>query len=342
MNKNRLLLIGIAMSLMLATTVQAQKRADAQSITWSNLGDTLSLKLDGNQRIFIVGPTFDEIPRQADSLIALFVTDYGSGITQDSMLEAAKEVYYIIHVSGKRRMKYANGIDENFNFQHEMDKLNRNLPPYNIIIYFKESFISIYLEDPSKISMLKNMHLNQVITDALSNKKLIRGNNRIESEYVSEGIWKTDPNQKRPRTQQLELGANFGVLVFPNHIGPELGLSLFYKYRNRYNRPINAFGYSFDILTVKDYKDVSDFNLIRELGNHVWHKFSFVHRIGENAIGLHYGYLYDATNQPYKLYGFSEGFSLHVKHISYSIDILSGHYNGFVFPVLCFGIKVGY
>ena len=341
MKKN--ILIAITMLFFMGLQTFAQQRNDMQVISWSSMNDTLILNFNDNQKILITARTFIEMPKQADSLLTLFLNDFENGVKQDSLLFQAKEVHYIIHPSGKRRMKYNNGLDENFNLLTEMKKLNLNIPEYGYHIYFNNTTIDIFINNPDQLTKVKTLELNQAIIEAKGHDKLINRNNTIKASLIESGKWNVDDKQIIPRYKAVVFGSNFGMLVFPNHVGPQLGLSLFYKYKNQFNQPLNAIGYSIDILAVKDYKDVSDYSSMQKsLTSHYWQKISFIRKIGENSIGLQYGWISDLTKQPYLLKGYTAGVTCHVKYIQYSLDIVTGSYRGFVFPAMCFGIKVGY
>jgi hypothetical protein len=177
LKKNMLLawLLGIAFTV--GSSAQTYQETSASNQQISPLQDTLALHLGGTSRIFITGRTLREISTytKADSLKELFLDDFEKLYKGQSQTEIPQVIHYLVHGSGKRRMKVGTDMynDVPFDLAKEKQRLNLDLPKWEYTIYdlAREIEIHFYLEDSNQLSLLDDVSLSEAIQRSRLNAK---------------------------------------------------------------------------------------------------------------------------------------------------------------------------
>lgn len=293
--------------------------------------DTLVIAASANMKILFIGSDIEEMKdyRRADSLKNFLLTDITRAHEQSSYPSASKLTHYLVHPSGKRRLKAESEDYQEplLDLRKEIRSMDLNLPSFTYIIYdiAFDYEIQIYLSQPELLSSLEKINLNEAIRSIAAGKKSQRKFSNIEIRPEN-GQWvrKSSSNKK---TKTLELNTMLGAAILGGELTPELGIQLSYTTSDKHASPVFRIGYvsSFYVLSEYSNREFTNFYGVRT------YNLSLMMRDGKFSTGRWFGFelgMADAEG------GYMDG--KYKLGLMYSINSIQG---GFHFFTSTFGNK---
>lgn len=218
--------------------------------------DTLVLKLQGRTQVRIVGWSLKELAQYSafDSLNALFWKDFEKEFSAKSESDWPQHVHYLVHTSGKRRMK----VDElanqaAFSLEEEKIRLEEDLPAFHFVVYdlINNRQIHYYVENAAGIKELQGLKFDNFKGLVETEKENFKRNYRLDFSLTE--------NQKiqnrRAGFGQLQIHPDIKLNVIGGVLIPEVGLACDLQFLNRFGNEKYNVGFVYTALAYSDFKD---------------------------------------------------------------------------------------
>lgn len=234
------------------------------------IGDTIVVNLKQNNKVLIVGGSISKLKdfgSVADRLKTSFLNDINKAFNEQSIYPTAKEVHYFVQDENKRRIKAeaAEYSDKRVDVAYEVLRLKLDLPKYSYTIYNMDNGVRmmVFVNHPdSLLTQLGEVSLNEAITIAAKEKKVVRKNYKLE--VSTDSSYYRVSNKLSAKADILEVNPYFGVTLLGNTFSPVVGAQMDLRFTNKYGIGKYRFGLGLTGLTMVERTngDISAVNLI--------------------------------------------------------------------------------
>ncbi|MBP6302146.1 MAG: hypothetical protein KBB37_02470 [Bacteroidia bacterium] len=224
----------IALTFLSAFTAQAEDEP-------KSMRDTLIIRLEGNNQVRIVAPSFGQLStyKKADSLLTLFVADVQRANAGKEYSNWPQTMHYLVQAEGKRRLKMQNNefTEQEFDLSKETYRLDENLPAYHYTVYDLGAALElhVYLESADKITLLQQHSVDSAVKALLKMKKERRRYYRME--LNRENTVYTLGKTKSARQDAIEISPDINAYLIGNQWTPTIGFEAKLTFRNKYGVP---------------------------------------------------------------------------------------------------------
>lgn len=229
----------IALTFLSAFTAQADDEP-------KSMLDTLVVRLEGNNQVRIVAPSFAQMStyKKADSLLTLFVADAQRANAGKDYSNWPQTMHYLVQAEGKRRLKMQNNefTEQEFDLSKEAYRLEENLPAYHYTVYDLRTSVElhVYLESADKIMLLQQHSVDSAMKALIQFKKERRRYYRMELDE-QKGAFKLGKT-KGDKLDQIEISPDINAYLIGNQWTPTIGFEAKLTLRNKYGVPYISFG----------------------------------------------------------------------------------------------------
>ncbi len=233
----------------------------AQTPEPSASADTLIIRLDGRNQVFITGKSLRNVAgyKRADSLKTIFFTDLETALKSGSFPETPKRIHYFVSQQGKRRLKAELNEDvaAKLDLPYEKNRMVLDLPPLHFTVYDLAQNIEIhfFLEDLDATGIAANTSLNAAVEALEKDRKKHIGLSTYRLEKTGFGFESRNPSKTTHFSTEGQ--AYIGVLLLGSMPSPLVSYDFIFRITQqpRSGRTQFRFGFSYNGFIVSDFKD---------------------------------------------------------------------------------------
>lgn len=272
--------------------------------------DTLVVKLQGKSQVRLLGWKLKNLAdyKSFDSINTLFWKDFDSEFASKPAAEWPLNLHYLVHPSGKRRMKVDELAEQQaFSLANEKLTIEEDLPEFHYIVYdlIHDVKIHYYLENPAASKEFKGLKFESISPLLQTKKDDFKRNFRLDFSI---------PENRSTLTRRNEFGSlmihpDVKVNVIGSNLIPSVGLSSELQFQNRFGKEKFAVGFAYSALAFNQFVDGKLGNI--QLANAYDLRFKVnmnVYGKDPNWLGIELGYIkYDKAQttkflgeQPFK------------------------------------------
>ncbi len=264
--------------------------------TTTPLRDSILIEAQANCKIIFIGEDVSTLLKykRADSIVSLFVGDLMAAKDKGAALDA-RTSHYLVHPSGKRRIKLQNEDFQEpaFNLKNETASLSMNVPPYAYYIYDLQASVEIhvFLGSPDQLPTLTSLQLTDLLHTYDANKRTIKRYTSLELKKHDQN-WVSSWRQLTPN-DQLEITSLFGGALIGSKLSPEVGIRMSLVRKDKYQSADWSIGltYNVNMLTSFVNNDFSDIQVVQSI-NAYFMLHGNMFGADNRSIGLQVGYLF--------------------------------------------------
>jgi len=276
MKKKMQVALGALLALTCTVTAAAQSK--------EQLTDTIVISPNKEFKIMLIGEGTKNVAtnNKFDSLKLLFLADLEEAFAKNAYPMETKQTYYFVAKNGKRRLKIESEDYQQtaIDIEKEKEELELNLPPYHYTIFDMANNYQyqVYLSDPKKLALLKDINCSAIIQEAAIGKKVFRKEYRIDIEQ-EKGKW-VNTTVTKNRWDFLEVTTNAGATMVGSSLSPLLGASCYFMTSDKFRVPKLRAGLAINTYTFSEYSNF-DFKNIYIVSDY---ELRFMLNIGQKSI----------------------------------------------------------